>query len=141
MSLFLKSCPRCGGDVWENPKGLGFYYVDPLYCLQCGHRPGISILPERAPGREKAGPIVRELLVSFFNFILYNKSQVHEHADRVIELINVVNKDLYTATAAVMSNTPTDQVSKLERLRVKNLLYKFIYEAKPQNLKEWILAQ
>ncbi len=138
MSLFLKSCPRCGGDVYEGHKSMAFF-TDILYCLQCGCRPGVSPLVQTTD-TVKAGPEVKIMLVQFFSFILYDSNKATESADRVIELINVVDKDLYTATAAVQLNTPTREVTKLQRLNIKNLMYKFIYETPPEKLKETMLA-
>ena len=114
-------------------------YTDVLYCLQCGCRPGVSPLIHTT-NTVKAGPEVKTMLVQFFALILYNSNRATESADRVMELINVVDQDLYTATAAVQLNTPTNEVTKLQRLNIKNLMYKFIYETPAEKLKEKILA-
>ncbi len=138
MSLFLKSCPKCKGDVYQAHKSMESF-TDTLYCLQCGCRPGISPLVKTTDSL-KAGPEVKTMLVQFFSFILYNSNRATESADRVIELVNVVNQDLYTATAAVQLNTPTKEVTKLQRLNIKNLIYKFIYETPPKRIEEWIMS-
>lgn len=138
MSLFLKSCPRCGGDVYKAHESMASF-TDILYCLQCGCRPGVSPLTPTT-NTVKAGPEVKIMLVQFFAHILYSSDRATESADRVMELINVVDKDLYTAAAAVQLNTPTNKVTKRQRLNIKNLMYKFIYGAPAEKLKESILV-
>ena len=49
--IIFKGCPRCGGDV-ASP-------LDEPYCIQCGHRPGISELPFLGEPSSPVGAVTR----------------------------------------------------------------------------------
>src|SRR3990167_8201951 len=35
----LRGCPRCGGDLWREPRIVINQEIGGWVCLQCGHRP------------------------------------------------------------------------------------------------------
>lgn len=54
--MWLKGCPRCRGDLFEEPAlGIPILVTHYITCLQCGHV--LSVAEERALAGQRQSPV------------------------------------------------------------------------------------